>query len=113
MKALKHIGPLVAYTVYIFIAGSLRGTSPPGDMSDKTAHFIAFGFMVLPALLATGHLAPRIAFPSRIAVASLTASAFGALLEVWQLFLPWRSSEWLDWVADTTGAATVALAVLA
>ncbi len=111
MKAVKHVGPLVAYALYIFVAGSVKGGAPPGDVSDKTAHFIAFGLMVLPSLLALRHLAPRLHFTSRLALAVVVASGLGALLEVWQLLFPWRSSEFLDWVADTAGAVAVGLAV--
>ncbi|HEX4336064.1 MAG TPA: VanZ family protein [Polyangiaceae bacterium] len=113
MKLVKYVGPLVAYALYIFVAGSLKDSSPPDGMSDKTAHAIAFGFMVLPALLALHYLAPRLGSPSRIAAAVGTASALGALLEFWQLLLPWRSSELLDWVADTVGAIGVGIALLA
>jgi VanZ family protein len=111
MNAVKSVGPLVAYAVYIFVAGSVKGGAPPGDVSDKTAHFIAFGLMVLPALLALRYLAPRLVFSSRLAFAVVVASALGALLEVWQLLFPWRSSEFLDWVADTVGAMAVGLLV--
>jgi VanZ family protein len=110
MKAVKHVGPFVAYALYIFAAGSVKGGAPPAGVSDKTAHFFAFGLMVLPALLALRHLAPRLAFASRLAVAAVIASGMGALLEIWQLMLPWRSSELLDWVADTAGALVFALA---
>ena len=113
MGRLKHLAPLVVYTTYIFVAGSVKGGAPPGEMSDKTAHFLAFGLMVLPALLAVSYFRPRLAIPFRCALAAATASVLGALLEVWQLCLPGRSSELLDWVADTAGAITVALAVVA
>ena len=111
MKAFKHVGPLMAYAVYIFVAGSWKGSAPPGGVSDKTAHFIAFGLMVLPALLALSYLAPRLAFASRLISAVVLASALGALLEVWQLLFPWRSSEFLDWVADTSGAVAIGMVV--
>ena len=113
MTALKHIGPLVLYTIYIFVAGSVKGGAPPGEMSDKTAHFLAFGLMVLPALLAVRYFAPALAFPSKVALAVVAASALGGLLEVWQLLFPWRSSELLDWVADIVGAVSVGLLVAA
>jgi VanZ family protein len=109
MKVVKYVGPLVAYAVYIFIAGSLKDSKPPVEMSDKTAHAIAFGLMVPGALLALGYVAPRLTFAARIALSVVIASALGALLEVWQLLLPWRSSELLDWVADTVGALAFGL----
>jgi VanZ family protein len=41
------------------------------------------------------------------------STALGALLELWQAFLPYRSAELLDWVADALGAALAALLLVA
>lgn len=104
MRAVKHLGPLTAYATYVFIAGSVKSSAPPGGLSDKAAHFIGFGLMVPLAALAVSYLAPRLSSLARIGVAVVVVSALGALLEFWQMLLPWRSAELLDWVADTGGA---------
>ena len=104
IRAVKYVGPLVAYATYILVAGSVRDGGPPSGMTDKAAHCIAFGLMVPLALWAVRYLSPRRAFSTQVAAAVAVASGLGALLEVWQLLLPWRSAELLDWVADTVGA---------
>ncbi len=40
----------------------------------------------------------------------LLCAVFGATIEVIQLFLPWRSFEWADMIADTLGALAGILA---
>jgi VanZ family protein len=112
MSTVKHLGPLTAYTVYVFIAGSVRGSAPPGGISDKAAHFIGFGLMVPLALLAAGYFVPGRSPLTRTALAVAVASGVGALLELWQMCLPWRSAELLDWVADTAGAVAVGAVTL-
>jgi VanZ family protein len=113
LKAVKYVGPLVAYYAYILVAGSVRDGGPPSGMSDKVAHCIAFGLMVPIALLAVTYLSPRRAFAVQVAMAVAMASGLGALLEMWQYFLPWRTAELLDWVADTVGAMGVGAVALA
>ena len=57
--------------------------------------------LVLRALLYYRREAPR----GRLLLVSMAlASLAGALLEFWQSFLPYRSADVLDWVADTVGA---------
>jgi VanZ family protein len=113
IKAVKYVGPLVAYGTYILVMGSVRDGGPPSGMTDKAAHFIAFGLMVPVALLAVTYLSPRRAFAAQVVAAVAVASGLGALLEVWQYLLPWRSAEFLDWVADTFGALGVGGVTLA
>lgn len=116
VRPVKYVGPLIAYGTYIMVAGSVRDGAPPSGMTDKVAHFIAFGLMVPVALLAVSYLSPRRPFAAQVVLAVAVASGLGALLEIWQLLLPWRSAEWLDWVADTVGAlgaGALALAVRA
>ncbi len=112
-SALLSVGPVTLYVVLIFIGGSIRGGGPPPNVSDKTMHAAAFGVMQLLFVPAVRHFRPE--WPTaRLASAALGAtSAVGALLEFWQAFIPYRSSEFLDWVADTVGASLAALLVCA
>lgn len=83
----------------IFYASSRsRIAAPPVANVDKYGHFLVYG------LLAT--LLCRCGAGWRAAGAALlAASAFGASDEWHQSFVPGRSSDVRDWVADTLGAA--------
>jgi VanZ family protein len=71
---------------------------PPIANFDKVVHFVLFG------LLAT--LICRIGGGWRMALLAVAVtSAYGAMDELHQSFVPGRSCDVLDWVADTTGAS--------
>lgn len=63
--------------------------------ADKIVHFGIFGVL--------GFL---ISYEKRRAdlTTLLICALYGAAIEVIQLFLPWRSFEWADMIADTLGA---------
>jgi VanZ family protein len=89
----------VLYAAVIFLGSSRSGFGPPlPAQSDKLVHFLAFG------LLATATC--RLGHGWRAALwALLAVSAYGAADEWHQSFVPMRSSDFFDWVADTLGAA--------
>jgi VanZ family protein len=69
---------------------------------DKVVHFFLFG------LLAT--LICRIQSGWRMAILAVAVtSAYGAMDELHQSFVPGRSCDVLDWVADTSGASLAVL----
>ncbi len=68
---------------------------------DKAQHFLAF-FML--ALLGS------LAFSSRHVTLLVGLLLFGACIEVWQLFIPWRDADIFDFLADGVGVF-LALAV--
>lgn len=87
-----------ALALTVIAASHRSAVAAPSVISfDKVAHFCVYG------LLAT--LVQR-ALPGRRAplVAVLVVSLFGVTDEVHQAFVPGRSSEVADWVADTLGA---------
>jgi VanZ family protein len=99
-----------AYLALIFYLSSLPDPLPAltERVWDKALHFVEYGglaALVAAALLASGAAARRAAL---LAVA--LASAYGATDEVHQAFVPNRSSDVRDWVADTVGAALGAAA---
>jgi VanZ family protein len=103
-SALLYVLPAALYIAYIFVMGTAKNAETPMDVSDKTAHFIAFGLMVPLLMRALRYFIPTAPRARLLLVAVGMSSLAGALLEFWQSFLPYRSAELLDWVADTTGA---------
>ena len=79
------------------------------DISDKVLHAVEYA--VLGGLCyrafrwgLNGQVAAR-----ALIIAIVTASLYGVTDEVHQLFVPFRESSWLDWLADTVGAVIGAL----
>jgi VanZ family protein len=89
----------VALALVIVLASSRPRLAAPGiEYGDKYGHFAVYG------LLAT--LICRLGSGWRAAAwALVAASLFGVSDEWHQSFVPGRSTEVADWVADTCGAA--------
>jgi VanZ family protein len=76
------------------------------DLEDKVLH--GFLYLVLASLYARALLWSGMKPSIRMLLAAvLAASLYGASDELHQLFVPSRSSEVLDWVADTIGASLI------
>lgn len=99
-----RVWPAALDALLILIIGSLP-VAPPGSerFSDKTLHCIAFGIFAWLACRAFRHFSP--AAPGRALTFGFASStALGGGLELWQALLPYRSAEFLDFVADALGA---------
>ena len=84
----------------IFYASSRAHVASPGitKIDDKFAHFAVYGLL--------GTLVCRMGNGWRAAAWSfLIVAAYGASDEWHQSFVPGRSTEFEDWIADTVGAA--------
>jgi VanZ family protein len=103
--------PLVIYSAYIFYKGTCRGVDAPFQLSDKILHAASFGLMVAFALRAVRYFWRGPGVPGQIVVSVAWSSAAGAALEFWQAFLPYRTADVLDWLADTAGAFAVGVAL--
>lgn len=97
-------GPVLACMTAIYFVSALPSAPLPPDVSDKSAHLLAYlGLAVLAARATAGGLGR--ALTSRAAVLALCiASGYGAFDEWHQSLVPGRSSDVLDWYADTIGA---------
>lgn len=103
--------PLIIHWVTIFILTSLPSESLPSvEISDKLNHFLAFfvlGFFLNLTLKYQSK------FPTLkkniLLITVIIASGYGLLDELHQLFVPGRSAEVLDWVADFIGAISGSL----
>lgn len=104
---LWHVAPALLCVAVIFWLGSIRtAIEIPQELfaKDKVNHFVAFGVLALLSLRAFRFEFTRLSGWRLIAVSVASSSLVGALLELWQSLLPYRSAEVLDWVADTLGA---------
>lgn len=116
MALITDVVPATIYVGAIFYTGLIRiGKLPQVGFvaTDKLLHALTFGGLALLLARAARTLVPRWSFGKRLAFAAIGASLLGALLEVCQSFVAYRSAEFLDWFADTVGAVcAVGLAVL-
>jgi VanZ family protein len=94
----QWLWPLVIALLVIAASHRPRLASTGVSHGDKLVHFAVYGLLgTLVARLGTGWRGA--------AVGLLVASAFGVTDEFHQSFVPHRSSDVKDWVADTLGAA--------
>lgn len=110
LNARRWLPPLLWAGVIIF-ATSMPSDLVPAQVStfDKAAHFSMYA--VLAGLL-THQLAEDTTAPWRIAALAVAGVlAFAAVDEWHQQFIPGRSTELADWVADAAGAVTGAFTV--
>lgn len=70
---------------------------------DKVAHAAAFGLLALMVEVALARTRPDLPLYKRHLMAFFAVSAFGALDELHQRFVPGRDCEAWDWLADTLG----------
>ncbi len=110
MTWLRYWGPVCGYAAVIFYLSSLshpEHSLPPflSDLSDKFLHAMEYaglgGLCYRAFRWGSGE---RLA-PHALALAMTVASLYGLGDELHQSFVPFRDASWLDWVADTVGAA--------
>jgi VanZ family protein len=103
-------GPVLLYMGVIFYLSSLSDAPLPPGLTDKPSHSLGyFGFGVVVARAFAGGIPRR--FGWRTAVAAIVfAIAYGASDELHQMFVPGRSADVNDLLADTIGASLGAFA---
>ncbi len=99
--------PAVVYAGILFALSSQPNPLPflPPEivLQDKLLHALAY--TVLGALLVPGFRGAGFSARGAFLLAVGLASLYGATDEFHQSFVPGRSADVLDWVADTLGAA--------
>lgn len=100
--------PLIIHWLTILILTSLPSDQVPSvEIGDKVNHFLAFfvlGFFLNLALKYQN----KYPLPKKniLLYTVIIAAFYGLLDELHQLFVPGRSAEVLDWIADFLGAIT-------
>lgn len=105
--------PVVAYMALIFSVSASSSPPAPRDVSDKLLHAAAYALLALLALRASssgqwsgvGRRAGWTAFA--------VSAIYGVTDEVHQAFVPGRSPEVADALADAIGAGVATAAIMA
>jgi VanZ family protein len=100
--------PAIAYAALIFYLSSQPNPLPTltSRYSDKLLHLVEYGAF---AMVATWGLSHLVRLPRAARWAALLGSLYGLSDEFHQRFVPHRSAELGDWIADTLGAVLGAL----
>lgn len=101
--------PAAAWAATIFVLSSQSSLpGPPGGLTDKHAHAVAFGILALACLFGlAGGVWRRITWRTAT-VAALLAAAYGVSDELHQSFVPGRVADVADVSADAVGAVVSA-----
>lgn len=113
MKRLWLWGPVIAHMGLIFVASSTSDPAPlPSGITDTLAHLGIYALLGLLLLRAfAGGLLERYTWGTA-ALAVLCAALYGVSDEWHQSFVPGRTADPMDLVADAGGAAAGAAAGL-
>ena len=104
MRALALWGPVAAYMAVIFMLSAQPQPPLPPQISATQGHSLGYmGLAVTVGRALAGGLAAGISFPTAVAAWAI-ASGYGATDEWHQSFVPGRSADVRDWIADATGA---------
>jgi len=100
---------VIVYMAALFYVQSLSTLpSPPGNLTDKHEHFFFYGILAALALRALAKGEWRGITLRRVMSAIAISSLYGVSDEFHQRFVPGRSYEVLDMVADAVGSAAAA-----
>jgi VanZ family protein len=104
-RALRLWGPPVLYMMLIFHFSSESNPMPvvTEHIWDKVLHLSEYAGLAV--LFGRALAAEGFSFGSTGLLAALLTSAYGATDEYHQWFVPMRTSDLHDWIADTTGGA--------
>ena len=110
-----YVVPLIGYCGLLFYISSLPRPPMPDlglDWGDKLQHALAFFIMACLAYRSAFWLFPNKRTGTLLLIGVVFASLYGATDELHQYFVPERSADIYDWIADTVGAMFVVPAVL-
>lgn len=113
-RRILRVLPLLVYSGAIFWASHQSAPFTPDlgfQWQDKLYHFGAYFMYGLVVLFALPALFPRLSQRKTTLVIIIAVMCYGASDEFHQYFIPGRSSEILDWCADSLGG--IAAAVMA
>ena len=107
--------PAVLWATMIFLLSSMSSPPSPGPefpWKDKLGHWLIYAGLgcVVARSVRRAH---NLSLPKTVALAILITSAYGASDEFHQRYVPHRSCDVFDWMADTLGGIAGAAAFYA
>ena len=107
-------GPAVLCAAALFTLSSFSALpAPPMEVSDKAEHFTAYSLFTLSILWGLSGGRPSTVSWTKGLGALALASLYGVTDELHQYFVPGRTCDVHDWMADTSGAAIAVMLGLA
>lgn len=108
-QALYWLLPAIAYAALIFWLSSQPNPLPRlnARVWDKALHFVEYAAFAVAVTWGLSHVGLRLGRAARWA--ALLGSLYGLSDEIHQGFVPHRSADLADWLADTLGASMGAL----
>ena len=105
--------PAILYAVLIFILSASPSIAPPPGfvLEDKIYHFIEYGIFSYLLFLAFYYSRSEFLKKHFIVLSCIVGMAYGLSDEIHQSFVPGRSCEFLDFVADCLGVALVQMGI--
>jgi VanZ family protein len=103
--------PVIAYALLIFYLSAQPHPEKHlpeflfKQVSDKMLHLVEYAVLAALSYRAFRWAAGPVAASRAVLLAVVAASLYAATDEVHQMFVPLREASWLDWAADTFGAA--------
>ena len=97
--------PVAAYMALIFVLSGMAAPPIPAQTSDKTLHVVGYGGLGIVALRATAGAVLSGVTGGSAAAAWTIATLYGVTDEYHQSFVPERTADPADALADAVGAA--------
>jgi VanZ family protein len=114
-KFLKYHFPFIAWLLIIFIQSSFPAVELPKVeflSSDKIVHMGVYGLLAALCFISLAHIEKQNMFSKNVYLWSgVLTVLYGASDEIHQYFVPNRSSEVQDWLADLAGAIIMLLVI--
>ena len=111
----KYHFPFLLWMVIIFVQSSFPAIELPEVeviSADKIAHMGVYGLLAVLCYISLIHLTENNTFSlSPFSWSFVIASLYGATDEIHQYYVPNRSSEIQDWLADVTGIVIMVLLI--
>ena len=97
-------GPVVVYMAAIFYLSAQSSPPVPGAIPDYVLHAIEYCGLAIVVFRALAGGLPAALDAKRVGLTLLITMAYAISDEVHQLFVPWRTADVIDLIADAAGA---------